>query len=84
MLQCERQNYHHRKIPNPGTIGIIQGLEQSGIDSKRKCIVIAYPLTDGAIWKRRAMSVGIHSIHVRFLDNSEIKQFSAMWFEEIS
>ncbi|MBN8590632.1 MAG: hypothetical protein J0M33_02695 [Anaerolineae bacterium] len=79
MLRCHRQNYHHSKLPAPGAIGHIVGL--STINPHRKCIVIAYPLCDGAIYRRRPMSYGIHTIWVRFFDTSEIARFSAIWFQ---
>jgi hypothetical protein len=60
MVQCKRQNCHHSKLPPPGPIGRIVGL--SIVNPRRKCIVIAYPLCDGAIYRRRAMSYGIHTI----------------------
>lgn len=79
MLNHQRQNIHHHNLPQNGTIGRIVGL--STTDPYRKCIVLAYPLTDSAIWKGRAMSLGIHTIWVRFLDNQEIQRFSAHWFQ---
>jgi hypothetical protein len=80
MLKCQRQNTHRRKLPALGTIGHIVGL--STVNPQRKAIVIAYPLCDGAIWRSRPMSLGIHTIWVRFLDTQEIQRFSAHWFEE--
>lgn len=79
MLLCKRQNYHHSKLPPPGEIGHIVGL--STVIPHRKCIVVAYPLCDGAIYRRRPMSYGIHTIWVRFLDTSQIARFSAIWFQ---
>jgi hypothetical protein len=76
MLKCDRQNIHRTKLPKPGTTGHIIGL--SIIDWRRKCIVVAYPLTDSADYH---FSVGIHSVFVRFLDNGEIRRFSGIWFE---
>jgi hypothetical protein len=79
MLHCKRQNFHHSKLPVPGAIGHIVGL--STINPHRKCIVIAYPLCDGAIYRRRHISYGIHTIWVRFFDTCEIARFSAIWFQ---
>jgi hypothetical protein len=79
MLHCKRQNYHHSRLPPPGAIGRIVGL--STVDPRRKCIVIAYPLCDGALYRRHPMSYGIHTIWVRFLDTSQIDRFSAIWFQ---
>ncbi|MDX2137021.1 MAG: hypothetical protein SF123_02925, partial [Chloroflexota bacterium] len=62
-----------------GAVGHIVGL--STIDPHRKCIVIAYPLCDGAIYRGRPMSYGIHTLWVRFLDNGEISRFSGIWFQ---
>jgi hypothetical protein len=78
MLYCKRQNYHRSKLPPPGAIGCIVGL--STVNQPRKCIVIAYPLCDGAIYRYRPLSYGIHTIWVRFLDNGEIARFSGIWF----
>ncbi|MDX2141373.1 MAG: hypothetical protein SF123_25025 [Chloroflexota bacterium] len=79
MLKCKRQNYHRSKLPTPGAIGYIVGL--STVNPRRKCIVIAYPLCDGAIYRRHPMSYGIHTVWVRFLDNGAIGRFSALWFQ---
>lgn len=76
MLDCKRQNVHHSKLPQPGTIGRMVGL--STIDSRRKCIVAAYPLCDNVC----PYSIGIHTCWVRFLDNHEIQRFSGIWFQE--
>lgn len=76
MLKGDRQNIHHSKLPKPGTVGYIVGL--SAVDTRRKCIVIAYPLTDSADYR---FSVGIHTLFVRFLDNNEIQRLSGFWFE---
>lgn len=78
MLQCERQNFHHSKLPPPGAIGRIVGL--STVHSRRQCIVIAYPLCDSADYR---YSIGIHTMFVRFLDNGEIARFSGIWFEAL-
>jgi hypothetical protein len=75
MLNCQRQNFHHAKLPRPGTFGRIVGL--STTNPRRKCIVIAYPLCDNV----RPYSIGIHICWVRFLDNGEIACFSGIWFE---
>lgn len=76
MLKCQRQNFHHSKLPKPGTIGCIVGL--STIHPRRKCIVIAYPLCNNV----HPYSIGIHSFWVRFLDNGDIQRFSGTWFQE--
>lgn len=76
MLKCQRQNFHHSKLPKPGTIGCIVGL--STVHPRRKCIIIAYPLCDNV----HPYSIGIHSCWVRFLDNSDIQRFSGNWFQE--
>ncbi|MBN8639818.1 MAG: hypothetical protein J0M07_31180 [Anaerolineae bacterium] len=70
-------NFHHSKLPEPGTIGWIVGL--STIDPKRKCIVSHYPLCDNIL----PYSRGIHTVFVRFLDDQEIAQFSGIWFEAV-
>ncbi len=71
-----KTNYHHSKLPELGEIGRIKGL--STIDQKRKCVVEAYPLCDNVL----PYSKGIHTIHVKFLDNGESSRFSGHWFEE--
>src|SRR5687767_14888355 len=70
MLNCKRQNIHHSKLPQPGEIGFVQGLET---DATRKCIVSHYPLTDSPDYR---YSIGILTVFVRFLDNGEIRRFS--------
>jgi hypothetical protein len=75
MLQCERQNVHHSKMPKAGTIGYIVGL--STVNALRKCIVTAYPLTDSADYR---FSVGIHTLFVCFLDDRTTERFSGTWF----
>ncbi|MBI5668427.1 hypothetical protein FBR02_06725 [Anaerolineae bacterium CFX9] len=78
MLQCQRQNFHHSKLPKPGAVGCIIGL--STVNPRRKCIVVAYPLCDSADYR---YSIGIHTMFVRFLDNGEIARFSSIWFEAL-
>jgi hypothetical protein len=78
MLNSQRQNFHHSKLPKPGAIGHIVGLERNGISPRRTCIVIAFPLCDNEL----PYSIGIHTCWVRFLDNQEIRQFSGIWFKE--
>jgi len=78
MLDCKRQNIHHSKLPKPGQIGWIVGLERSGINPRRKCIISHYPLCDNAL----PYSRGIHTVFVKFLDNGEIARFSGIWFAE--
>lgn len=75
MLQGKRQNTHHSKLPPPGALGHIVGL--STVNPRRKCIVSHYPLCDNVL----PFSRGIHTVFVRFLDNSEIACFSGIWFE---
>jgi hypothetical protein len=77
MLKSQRQNFHHSKLPKPGSVGHIVGL--STINPRRKCIVVAYPLCDNI----RPHSIGIHTCWVRFLDNGNIQRFSGIWFEEL-
>jgi hypothetical protein len=76
MLTGQRQNFHHSKLPRPGTVGRIAGL--STVNPRRKCIVAAYPLCDNV----RPYSIGIHTCWVCFLDNGDIQRFSGIWFEE--
>ena len=75
MLKADRQNIHHSKLPEPGTIGRIVG--QSAVDARRKCIAVAYPLTDSPNYH---YSVGIHTVFVRFLDDRSIRRVSGMRF----
>lgn len=69
-------NFHHSKLPEAGTIGHIVGL--STVDPTRRCIVSHYPLCDNIL----PFSIGIHTIYVRFLDNSQVIQVSGIWFQE--
>lgn len=78
MLKPERQNIHRSKLPPPGAIGHIVGLRT--VDPRRKCIVSHYPLCDSADYR---YSIGLHTVWVRFLDNSEVARFSGFWFEEM-
>ena len=78
MLQGQRQNVHHSKLPPSGEIGRIVGL--GIVSSRRKCIVSHYPLCDSADYR---YSIGIHSMWVRFLDNGEYARVSGFWFEEL-
>lgn len=78
MLKCQRQNFHHSKLPKPGTVGRIVGL--STVDPRRRCIVSHYPLTDSPDYR---FSIGIHTVFVRFLDSGEIRRFSGIWFETL-
>ncbi len=70
-----RANFHHSKLPSPGTIGHLVGL--SAVDPRRRCIAIAYPLCDNVL----PYSIGIHTVHVRFLDNQEEMRVSGIWFQ---
>ena len=79
MLKCQRQNFHHSKLPKPGSVGHIVGL--TTVDPKRLCVVSHYPLTDSADYR---FSIGIHTAFVRFLDNNEIRRFSGIWFQELT
>lgn len=78
MLQCHRQNVHRSKLPPLGAVGHIVGL--STVNPRRKCIVSHYPLCDSADYR---YSIGIHTVFVRFLDNSEIARFSGFWFKAL-
>ena len=78
MLQSARQNIHHSKLPKAGAIGQIIGL--STVDHRRKCIVVAFPLTDSPDYR---YSLGIHTCWVKFFDNGEICRFSGTWFQEL-
>ena len=62
MLRCKRQNFHRSKLPPSGAVGHIVGL--STVNPRRKCIVIAYPLTDSPDYH---FSIGIHTCWIRFL-----------------
>ena len=76
MLKGKRQNFHHSKLPAPGAVGHIRGLQT--IDPRRKCIVSHYPLCDNIL----PYSIGIHTVYIRFLDNQEELNISGFWFEE--
>ncbi len=69
-------NIHSSKLPGPGAIGWIAGL--ATVNPQRRCIVESYPLCDN-LWP---YSLGIHTMTVRFLDTSERRRFSGIFFEE--
>jgi len=88
MLTSNRQNYHHSILPALGAIGhiaidprIIEYVPYNDIPKalKRKCIVIAYPLTDSPDYR---YSRGIHTCYIQFLDNGEIKRIAGHLFRE--
>jgi hypothetical protein len=83
MLNYKHQNIHHSKLPPPGAVGFVRGLNSVnpgiGVNSQRKCLISHYPLTDSPDYR---FSLGIHTVYVRFLDNGEIGRFSGVWFEE--
>jgi len=83
MLNCNRQNYHHSKLPAIGEIVHVVGLRMMDVDPARRAIVIAYPLCDNWQWySKNAPAVpgrGIHTAYVRFLDNGEICRFAGQW-----
>jgi hypothetical protein len=68
MLQGERQNIHHSKLPQPGEVGRILGLPLG--ESRRRCIVSHYPLCNNV----PSHSRGIHTVWIRFLDNGELRR----------
>ena len=75
MLKGQRQNFHRSKLPNSGDVGHIVGL--STIDPRRRCLVSHFPLCDND-W---LYSHGIHTIFVRFLDDSTFTRVSGHWFQ---
>jgi hypothetical protein len=74
MLQGERQNIHHSKLPQPGEIGHVLGLPM--VEPRRRCIVSHYPLCDNVL----PYSRGIHTVWVRFLDNGEFRRIRGIPF----
>lgn len=69
-------NFHKCKLPTPGSLGRITGLVM--VDETRLCIAESYSLCDNVLpW-----SIGIHTVIVRFLDNSERKRIAGMFFYE--
>ncbi len=69
-------NYHRSKLPPPGALGKITGLQT--VCPKRRCIAESYPLCDNILpW-----SIGIHTVVVRFLDTNERRRFSGIFFEK--
>lgn len=81
MLTSTRQNFHRSKLPKLGEAGTITGL--STVNPKRKCIVVAFPLCDGAQWRGKFLSIGIHTFIVRFLDNGQTARFAGQWFQPV-
>ena len=82
MLKCERQNYHHSKLPKIGEIRYVAGLRGHDCNGK-KCIVIAYPLFDDWQWYGKdhpnMPGRGIHTCYVRLLDTGEIRRIAWQW-----
>lgn len=64
-----RQNYHRSKLPKLGDIVRTP-------DTKRKAIVVAFPLCDNVLpW-----SIGIHTCYLQTLDNGEMLRYSGFYF----
>lgn len=82
MLNCQLQNTHHSKMPRPGSIGRLAGQlfgrTLGTVDTRRRCIVESYPLTDSPDCR---YSRGIHTCTVRFLDDGQRMRLSAFWFD---
>jgi hypothetical protein len=74
MLKGKRQNIYHSKLPPPGEMGHVIGLQM--VDPRRCCIVSHYPLCDNVL----PYSRGIHTVWIRFLDNGELRRISGIWF----
>jgi hypothetical protein len=69
-------NNHHSQLPKPGELGRLEGLDNNGLSSRRRCQVVAFPLCDNVLpW-----SVGIHTVFVQFLDNGEVRRVSGFFF----
>lgn len=80
-------NRHRYPLPKPGAIVVVnmhRGRLPFGY-RLRKFIVESYPLADGAFLPgaRRPMSLGIHTVTLRALDNGERRRVSGHWCEAL-
>jgi nucleoside permease NupC len=78
MLQNKRQNFHHSKLPEIGTIArlpkeICNGL--NGLDYRTKYRVISFPLCDNV----RPYSIGIHTCNIKSLKDGREHSISGFW-----
>ena len=86
MLNCQRQNYYHSKLPVPGAIGYLtNGKNRYGETlyfqgQKQKYQVIAFPLCDNVL----PYSKGIHTAYFKSLKNGKIVKMSGFYFDEIN
>lgn len=78
MLQNKRQNFHHSKLPELGTIAKIPAQicnRLNGIRPNTKHIVISFPLCDNV----RPYSIGIHTCIVKSLHNGQQHKISGFF-----
>lgn len=74
-------NIHHSKLPRPGAIVNLRGLERNGRDPRWRWIVESYPLNDAA---DQRYSRGIHTVSLRCLTYPKIRaRVSGFWCVEV-
>lgn len=71
MLNASRQNYHHSKLPQPGAVVVVKDRPLAPGRRYRRFIVEGFPLTDSQAYRGHFYSIGIHTCHIRALDNGE-------------
>lgn len=80
-----RSNIHRSRLPAPGAIVIVTMRQPlPGPSRHRKFIAESYNLCDGALYRRRHLSLGIHLVHLRALDNGERVTMAGHWCEELA
>jgi hypothetical protein len=78
MLDNKRQNYHHSKLPELGTIVTLPNLSNHGYTGK--WIVESFNLCDNVL----PYSVGIHLVNVRSLrDRNVLATVSGFYCQEV-
>lgn len=73
-------NIHRHKLPRPGAIVRLVGLERNGYSPKQRWQVESFPLTDAADPR---YSRGIHTVTLRALSNGRRVRVSGIWCEEM-
>lgn len=79
-----RTNIHRSKLPALGAIVTLPGLRYGRTNTRgpwltlRRFIVDAYPMCDNV----RPWSIGIHTVHLRALDNGERMQVAGHWCQD--
>ena len=72
-------NTHKSRLPKPGAIVRVIGLECKGYSPKRRWIVESYPLSDAA---DQRYSRGIHTVRLKSLDGQSTTKISGFYCDE--